>query len=107
MDAESLKADFNEHLATTGEREKLKNWARSKLTENGWRETVTNSCVDTIKAKGFENVTLEELFAAVSSDARAMASSDVKLELIKQLQTQLMAHCTHNTNEHHTSNTSK
>jgi hypothetical protein len=26
--------------------------------------------VDTIKAKGFENVTLEELFAAVSSDAR-------------------------------------
>lgn len=31
---------------------------------------VLTAAADTIKAKGFENVTLEELFDAVSSDAR-------------------------------------
>jgi enhancer of yellow 2 transcription factor len=56
-----IRATINQLLLETGEKEKLKELLRNKLVECGWRDNMKNYCREIIKAKGVENITLEEL----------------------------------------------
>ena len=54
----------------TGEKDKLKEMLREKLSECGWRDELKEHCKKVIREKGLEKVTIEELVAEITPKGR-------------------------------------
>mmetsp|Transcript_108725 Transcript_108725/g.307530 ORF Transcript_108725/g.307530 Transcript_108725/m.307530 type:complete len:112 (-) Transcript_108725:102-437(-) len=74
-------------LQETGERERLKQYIRSSLNENGWREDLKTHCIEYIKSKGIEKVTIEEMVQDIAPRGRASLPDALKTELLNKLRT--------------------
>ena len=83
--------DLNKKLEKTGERERLKQDFAKKLirtrTSNGvnWREQLTEYCIEYLKNKGVERVTVDEIVAKIAPQGRATVPEALKEELVEQI----------------------
>lgn len=59
-------------LVETGEKDKLKEMLREKLSECGWREELKEHCKKIIREKGVEKVSIEELVAEITPKGRGV-----------------------------------
>ena len=59
-------------LVETGEKDKLKDMLREKLSECGWREELKEHCKKIIREKGVEKVSIEELVAEITPKGRGI-----------------------------------
>ena len=82
-----LRAQINEKLIKTGERERLKNELRKRLIECGWRDQLKAHCKDVVREKGLENVKVEDLVAEITPKGRALVPDSVKKELLQIIRT--------------------
>ncbi|XP_075244024.1 transcription and mRNA export factor ENY2-like [Convolutriloba macropyga] len=82
-----LRAQINEKLVKSGERERLKNELRKRLIECGWRDQLKAHCKDVVREKGLENVKVEELVAEITPKGRALVPDNVKKELLQLIRT--------------------
>ncbi|GCB68146.1 hypothetical protein scyTo_0010354 [Scyliorhinus torazame] len=74
-----LRATINQKLIETGERERLKELLRAKLTECGWKDQLKAHCKDVIREKGLEHVTVDDLVAEITPKGRALVpDSNIK-----------------------------
>ncbi|KAF6261299.1 transcription factor e(y)2-domain-containing protein [Scenedesmus sp. NREL 46B-D3] len=78
-------------LIKSGERERLKQLLRDKLTECGWRDEVKQRCREYIQARGHDNVTAEELVRFIRPEGRAAVPDNVKAELLTRIKTFILA----------------
>ncbi|KAI9336428.1 enhancer of yellow 2 transcription factor [Zopfochytrium polystomum] len=79
------RALIDQKLLKTGEKDKLKELLRSKLIEVGWRDEVKQHIKDVLKAKGLEQVTVDDLIAEVGPKARAIVPEHIKLEMLQRI----------------------
>merc|ERR1719491_578499 len=79
------KSALNTKLVETGEREKLKQYIQTQLSDCGWREELKKHCIEFIQAKGIEKVTIQEITSAIAPQARATLPEDLKTELFNRL----------------------
>ncbi|XP_077504128.1 transcription and mRNA export factor ENY2-like isoform X1 [Amblyomma americanum] len=80
-----MKASINQKLIESGERDRLKELLRTRLIECGWRDQLKAYCKEIIREKGVENVSVDELIAAVTPRARATVPDIIKRELLHQI----------------------
>ncbi|XP_069777097.1 transcription and mRNA export factor ENY2 isoform X2 [Narcine bancroftii] len=71
-----LRATINQKLIETGERERLKELLRAKLTECGWKDQLKAHCKDVIREKGLEHVTVDDLVAEITPKGRGTENSN-------------------------------
>lgn len=82
-----LRATINQKLIETGERERLKELLRTRLIECGWRDELKQYCKEIVRAKGLENVTVDDLVAEITPKGRALVPDQVKKELLQRIRT--------------------
>lgn len=105
---QQLRAAINAKLIETGERERLKELLQQKLIECGWRDQVKSYCkgnfeiisgflsltfpqIDVVKAKGLDNITVEDLVLEMVPKGRALVPDSVKKELLQRIRNFLAA----------------
>ena len=69
-------------LVSSGEHERLAALLRDKLVQCGWRDDLKLRCLDVVRQRGRENVTLEDLARAIGPAGRASVPDSVKAELL-------------------------
>ncbi|KAL3186633.1 hypothetical protein MRX96_001974 [Rhipicephalus microplus] len=80
-----LKASLNQRLLETGERDRLKELLRTRLIECGWKDQMKAHCKEIIRERGVENVSVDELVAAITPKGRATVPDIIKRELLHQI----------------------
>lgn len=85
-----MKANINQKLIESGERDRLKELLRTRLIECGWKDQLKAYCKEIIREKGVENVSVDDLVAAVTPKARATVPDIIKRELLNQIKTFLI-----------------
>ncbi|XP_077504126.1 transcription and mRNA export factor ENY2-like isoform X2 [Amblyomma americanum] len=63
----------------------LKELLHTRLTECGWKDQLKAYCKEIIREKGVENISIEELIAAVTPIARATVPDIIKRELVHEI----------------------
>ena len=84
---EQMRTSINQQLVETGEREKLKELLRVRLSECGWRDQLKQHCKEIIKQRGLEHVTVDELVQEITPQARQLVPDGVKKELLGRIRT--------------------
>ena len=84
---EQMRNSINQQLVETGEREKLKELLRVRLSECGWRDQLKQHCKDIIKQRGLEHVTVDDLVQEITPQARQLVPDSVKKELLQRIRT--------------------
>ncbi|EEC12997.1 transcription factor E(Y)2, putative [Ixodes scapularis] len=82
---QQIKAAINQKLVESGERDRLKELLRTRLIECGWKDQLKAHCKEIIKDKGVENLTVDDLIAAVTPQGRATVPDSIKRELLHQI----------------------
>ncbi|XP_075559719.1 transcription and mRNA export factor ENY2-like isoform X1 [Dermacentor variabilis] len=85
-----MKASINQRLIESGERDRLKELLRTRLIECGWKDQLKAYCKEIIREKGVENVSVDDLIAAVTPRGRATVPDIIKRELLHQIKNFLM-----------------
>ncbi|KAI8920650.1 transcription factor e(y)2-domain-containing protein [Entophlyctis helioformis] len=85
FDKRQVRAMIDDKLARTGEKDKLKEYLRLRLVECGWRDDLKAHCKEVVRAKGTENITVEELIQDISPKARAMVPDAIKADLLSRI----------------------
>eukprot|EP00931_Biecheleriopsis_adriatica_P087485 TRINITY_DN61948_c0_g1_i1.p2 TRINITY_DN61948_c0_g1~~TRINITY_DN61948_c0_g1_i1.p2 ORF type:complete len:108 (+),score=38.08 TRINITY_DN61948_c0_g1_i1:73-396(+) len=78
---------LDKKLQESGERERLKQYIITHLSECGWREELKKRCVEFIQNKGVEKVTIEEITADIAPRGRALLPEELKVEVFNRLRT--------------------
>ena len=78
--------DLNKKLEETGERERLKQeFAKKLIRTRGWRDQLTEYCIEYLKNKGVERVTVDEIVAKIAPQGRATVPEALKEELLEKI----------------------
>jgi len=80
-----MRAQINQKLVETGERERLKELLRTQLVECGWRDQLKQHCKDVVKQKGLEHITVDDLVAEITPKGRELVPDQVKKELLQRI----------------------
>nr|XP_039255592.1 transcription and mRNA export factor ENY2-like [Styela clava] len=80
-----MRAAINQQLVETGEREKLKELLRMRLTECGWRDDLKQHCKEILRERGLENVTVDDLVREITPKGRQTVPDSVKKELLHRI----------------------
>jgi len=80
-----VRGTINQKLVDSGEKERLKDFLRSKLTQGGWRDDQKERFKEIIKKYGADQITAEELVLEIQQDARAAVSVETKKELLERI----------------------
>ena len=80
--------NLNKRLEETGERERLKQeFAKKLIRTRGWRDQLTEYCIEYLKNKGVERVTVDEIVAKIAPQGRATVPRSLKEELLNEIRT--------------------
>mmetsp|Transcript_7854 Transcript_7854/g.18325 ORF Transcript_7854/g.18325 Transcript_7854/m.18325 type:complete len:113 (+) Transcript_7854:62-400(+) len=77
--------NLNQRLTETGERDRIKQFVVTTLNECGWREEMNKHCIEIIKAKGAENITVEDIMSELAPFARTSVPDSLKTQLLSRL----------------------
>ncbi|KAH8553575.1 enhancer of yellow 2 transcription factor [Umbelopsis sp. PMI_123] len=80
-----LKAAIDRRFVLSGERSRLLDFVKQRLAETGWNDALYAHCSDSFKARGIENVSMDNLLAEFSDHARASVHENIKKELLVQI----------------------
>jgi len=80
---------FKERLQATGEAARLRALLLSRLTECGWRQSVTDAVHGIIRQQGLDNTTLDSLIQQTTPMARDTVPLHVKHEMLEQIRKSL------------------
>merc|ERR1711953_379603 len=80
-----MRAQINQRLIESGERERLKELLRTLLIECGWREQLKQHCKQVVKARGLEHLTVDDLVAEITPKGRELVPDQVKKELLQRI----------------------
>lgn len=86
-----MRASIMQRLIATGEKERLKDMLRDRLSRCGWRDALKEDCRQAIARKGLDKVTVDELTAEMAPRARDTVPEEVKAELLNRIRTFLQA----------------
>ncbi|KAJ3121054.1 hypothetical protein HK101_006805 [Irineochytrium annulatum] len=81
----ALRRMIDQKLVKSGEKDRLKEYLRKSLTESGWRDEMKQYCKDIVRAKGMDQVTVEELSAEITPKGRAAVPDSIKAELLQRI----------------------
>ena len=84
-ESRAAHANLYKRLEETGERERLKEEFTERLVRTGWRDDLKRYCIEYIKNKGFERVTVDEIVAKIVSQGRATVTDSLKTELLNKI----------------------
>ena len=78
--------NLNKRLEETGERERLKQeFAKKLIRTRGWRDELKQYCIEYLKNKGVERVTVDEIVAKIAPQGRATVPEALKEELLEKI----------------------
>lgn len=80
-----IKTMIRQRLVETGECERLKELLRTRLIECGWKEKLKAHCKETVRQKGVENVTVDDLVTEITPKGRELVPDSVKRELLQKI----------------------
>ena len=80
-----MRAQINQKLVESGERERLKELLRTRLIECGWRDQLKAYCKEIVKEKGLEHITVDDLVSEITPRGRALVPDQVKKELLQRI----------------------
>ena len=85
-ESRAAHVNLNKRLEETGERERLKQeFAKKLIRTRGWRDQLTEYCIEYLKNKGVERVTVDEIVAKIAPQGRATVPEALKEELLEQI----------------------
>ena len=87
-----VRATLNQKMLETGEKDRLKELLRMRLNETGWHDDIRMHARDIVKAKGVENVTVDDLVTEITPKGRAAVPASVKKELVQKIRNFLDVH---------------
>lgn len=82
---DSLKNLAHRRLVETGERDKLIQTLKTRLTNCGWKDQLKQFCWNVVKERGVDNVTIDDIVNEVSPKAKEEVPDDVRKELVEQI----------------------
>ena len=97
MAAESqLRMKLNQKLIESGEKERIKDVLRQRLTECGWKDQLKSHCLTLLKSKSTaaaqntaqgnsSSVSVEELVAELTPSARLTVPESIKREVTERI----------------------
>ena len=78
--------NLNKRLEETGERERLKQeFAKKLIRTRGWRDELKQYCIEYLKNKGVERVTVDEIVAKIAPQGRATVPEALRDELLENV----------------------
>merc|ERR1719199_698317 len=86
-DGRAAHVNLNKKLEESGERERLKQFITERLVKCGWRDDLKQYCIEYIKNKGLEKVTVDEIVAEIAPRGRATVPDSLKTELLNKIRT--------------------
>lgn len=82
---DSLKNLAHRRLIETGERDKLIQTLKARLTDCGWKDQLKDFCWKVVKDRGVDNVTIDDIVNEVSPKAKEQVPDPVRKELVEQI----------------------
>uniref|UniRef100_A0A2P2K9X5 Transcription and mRNA export factor ENY2 n=1 Tax=Rhizophora mucronata TaxID=61149 RepID=A0A2P2K9X5_RHIMU len=86
----TLEEIINIKLIESGEKERLMELLRERLTECGWKDDMKSLCRALIQKKGRNNVTVDDLVHVITPEGRASIPDSIKAELLQRIRTFLL-----------------
>lgn len=80
---DSLKNLAHRRLVETGERDKLIQTLKTRLTDCGWQDQLKEFCWKVVKDRGIDNVTIDDIVNEVSPRAKEKVPDPVRKELVE------------------------
>ena len=84
-ESRAAHVNLNKRLEETGERERLKQEFAKKLIRTRWRDELKQYCIEYLKNKGVERVTVDEIVAKIAPQGRATVPEALKEELLEKI----------------------
>ena len=84
-ESRAAHVNLNKRLEATGERERLKSEFAKRLIRTGWRDDLKQYCIEYLKNKGVERVTVDEIVAKIAPQGRATVPEALKEELLEKI----------------------
>ena len=82
---ESDKAYLTAKLRESGEWARLKQLIVERLASSGWKDNLKEDCIDFIKRKGVEKITINEIVAEIAPRGRSSVPDSIKAEVVAAL----------------------
>ncbi|KAH3762161.1 enhancer-yellow 2 transcription factor [Pelomyxa schiedti] len=92
--AAAMRGPVTLKFVESGEKDRLKEILRAKLTECGWRDDMRAYCKTQIEQKGSDNISLEWLVSQVSPHGKATVPASVKADMLVRIRKFLAANAT-------------
>lgn len=80
-----VRSVINNKLVETGEKERLKERLKNRLTECGWTDDMKAHAREIVKERGLEQITVDELVRAITPKGRDTVPTSVKQELLSEI----------------------
>ncbi|KAF4724524.1 Transcription and mRNA export factor eny2 [Perkinsus olseni] len=88
-DLEVVRHKLNQALIESGERDRLKQvnlrYVMDQLMRSGWRDELKEYCVDFIKSRGVEAVSVDDIVSHVAPRGRQLVPGHVKNEVLERI----------------------
>jgi enhancer of yellow 2 transcription factor len=84
-DEYSRKTELGNRLTESGKRAELKQFVVDSLTDCGWRDDLKAQCIEYIKSRALDRITVDDLVAEIAPRGRAMVPAELKAELLERI----------------------
>lgn len=87
---DELRNQASKKLIESGERDRLMRLLKQRLMESGWRDELAAECKKVVRARGVDNITVDDLVQEVQPFARRRVPDEIRKELVDQIKNFLM-----------------
>ncbi|KAI8049385.1 enhancer of yellow 2 transcription factor-like protein B-like protein [Thamnidium elegans] len=91
-ESEKEQAAVNRLFVESGEKERLLQILRARLSDSGWNDSLDAHCRDTIRNKNVDNISLDELLKDVEDHGKTTIQESIKKDLLEQIKKFLDEH---------------
>lgn len=84
-ETEKMKTAVSRLFVESGEKERLLQLLRLRLSESGWNDNLDAHCRDTIRNKNIDNISMDELLKEVGDHGRSTINESIKKDLLEHI----------------------
>ncbi|CAO0793767.1 unnamed protein product [Mucor circinelloides] len=91
-DAEKMRTSVSRLFVESGEKDRLLQLLRARLSDSGWTDSLDAYSRDVVRTKNLEDVSFEDLVKEIGDHGRSTVSETIKKDLLESIKKFLDEH---------------
>ena len=84
-DLDKMRQIAHQKLLEQGEKDRLKNLLKTRLSESGFNDAILEKCKEYVRTRGVESVNVSDIVAHITPEARKIVPEEVRDELLENI----------------------